>query len=85
MEPTKGQVQLPVVSIIQPATTGETMAAGLSYNLRVGTTPGGAEVLAPQADLATGTRRQPALGNVQTQTLRAFRAKEMDAILKKAG
>jgi len=26
-----------------------------------------------------------ALGNVKTQTLRAFRAKEMDAILKKAG
>ena len=26
-----------------------------------------------------------ALGNVKSQTLRAFRAKEMDAILKKAG
>ena len=41
----------------------ETPAAGLSYNLRVGTTPGGNEVTAAMADSATGYRHIPALGN----------------------
>jgi len=36
---------------------------GFSYNLRVGTTPGGVDVLSPMADPATGLRRVPALGN----------------------
>ena len=31
-----------------------TPAAGLSYNLRIGTTPGGSDILGPMADTATG-------------------------------
>ena len=40
-----------------------TPAAGLSYNLRVGTTPGGVQVVSPQSDTLTGLRRLPQLGN----------------------
>ena len=36
---------------------------GLSYNVRVGTTPGGIERITPEADLQTGMRRRAALGN----------------------
>ncbi|MBE0565598.1 MAG: VCBS repeat-containing protein [Krumholzibacteria bacterium] len=43
----------------------ETPAAGLSYNLRVGTTPGGSELSAAMADSASGYRRLPAGGNAQ--------------------
>jgi len=35
----------------------------LSYNVRMGTTSGSANVLGPMADLSTGRRRLPALGN----------------------
>ncbi len=45
------------------ATDAETPAAGLTYNLRVGTTPGGSEITAAMADDASGYRRVPALGN----------------------
>ncbi len=41
-----------------------TPAAGLSYNLRVGTAPGAGDVVSPQADPASGWRRLPGLGNV---------------------
>ena len=44
------------------ATDSQTPAAGLSYSLRVGTTPGGCDVLSPQAD-TNGSRRLSALGN----------------------
>ncbi len=44
-----------------------TPAAGLSYNLRIGTTPGASDVLAPMA-LTSGQRLLPALGNAQTGT-----------------
>lgn len=40
-----------------------TNAAGLCYNLRVGTTPSGVEVLSPLADTITGIRRIVGLGN----------------------
>jgi flagellar hook assembly protein FlgD len=43
----------------------ETPAAGLSYNLRVGTTSGGSELSAAMADSASGYRRLPARGNAQ--------------------
>ncbi len=46
------------------ASDAETPAAGLSYNVRVGTTPGGSDIISPQAD-PTGARRLPALGNAQ--------------------
>jgi hypothetical protein len=39
-----------------------TPAAGLNYNVRIGTTPGGSEILAPQS-LANGTRLVPQIGN----------------------
>jgi hypothetical protein len=47
-----------------PAVADETPDAGLSYNLRVGTTPGGNEVASGMAD-ATGLRRLPARGAIQ--------------------
>jgi hypothetical protein len=50
------------------ATDAETPSPGLSYNLRVGTTPGGSEIMSPMADAATGRRRAPQLGNVQQAT-----------------
>ncbi|MCA9727713.1 MAG: VCBS repeat-containing protein, partial [Candidatus Eisenbacteria bacterium] len=43
----------------------ETPTSGLSYNLRVGTTPGGSEVMSAMANGATGYRREPGLGNAQ--------------------
>jgi hypothetical protein len=39
-----------------------TPAAGLNYNVRIGTTPGGSDIVAPQA-LASGTRLVPQIGN----------------------
>jgi hypothetical protein len=42
---------------------GQTPSSGLNYNLRVGTTPGGFDVVAPQADALTGQRRLAAMGN----------------------
>jgi hypothetical protein len=42
----------------------ETPAEGLTYNLRVGTTPGGDEILSAMADASNGRRLIPALGNV---------------------
>ena len=45
------------------ATDAETPQAGLTYNLRVGTTPGGSDAFAGMAN-AGGFRRVPAMGNV---------------------
>jgi hypothetical protein len=42
----------------------ETPAAGLTYNLRIGTTPGGSDVLSPMSG-GNGFRRLPQLGNAQ--------------------
>ncbi|MHC5053532.1 MAG: FG-GAP-like repeat-containing protein [Planctomycetota bacterium] len=47
------------------ATDTETPPAGLSYNIRVGTTPGGEDAFCGMADLSTGLRRLPATGNAQ--------------------
>jgi hypothetical protein len=44
------------------ATDGQTPSAGLNYNLRVGTAPGAADVVNPQAD-SGGYRGVVALGN----------------------
>jgi FG-GAP-like repeat/FlgD Ig-like domain/Bacterial Ig-like domain len=46
------------------ATDAETPAAGLTYNLRVGTTLYGSEICSAMADAATGYRSIPAIGNV---------------------
>jgi FG-GAP-like repeat len=48
----------------QPASDGQTPGAALSYNLRVGTTPGGMQIVAPQSSSA-GLERLPAMGNSQ--------------------
>jgi FlgD Ig-like domain/FG-GAP-like repeat len=53
-----------------PATDAQTPAAGLSYNLRVGTSPGAGDILSPMADGTTGFRRIPALGNTNQSTSR---------------
>jgi len=45
------------------ATDNETAANGLTYNLRVGTTPGGQEVVSPMSAASNGFRRIPQLGN----------------------
>jgi hypothetical protein len=44
-----------------------TPSTGLNYNLRIGTTPGASDVLAPMA-LTDGLRLLPALGNAQAGT-----------------
>jgi len=56
-----------------PMTDDHTLLPGLSYNLRIGTQPGGVDVIAPMAITDTGYRLLPALGNgfqAQTFTLR---------------
>ena len=50
------------------AADAQTPAAGLSYNLAVGTTPGGTNIVSPQANRASGWRRLPALGNAPSGT-----------------
>ena len=47
------------------ATDAQTPASGLSYNVRVGTAPGGSDVVSPHADSVTGFRRVPKPGNAQ--------------------
>jgi hypothetical protein len=44
------------------ASDAQTPAAALTYNVRVGTTPGGSEVIAPQS-MPDGNRLLPAPGN----------------------
>ncbi len=53
-----------LILIWDPANDAQTHSRGLTYNLRAGTTPGGAEIVSPMADLRTGYRLQPQLGNV---------------------
>ncbi|MCX6256453.1 MAG: FG-GAP-like repeat-containing protein [Bacteroidia bacterium] len=47
------------------ASDAQTTSAGLSYNLRIGTTPGSSDLFPAMSDLLTGTRRIPARGNLQ--------------------
>jgi hypothetical protein len=49
------------------AATDAQQSGGLSYNVRLGTSPGGANVVAPGANLANGWRRLPAIGNAGTR------------------
>lgn len=49
------------------ATDAETPAAGLSYNLRVGTTPGSQDLFAGLARPLTGSRLVPRAGNAQAR------------------
>ena len=43
----------------------ESITDGLSYNVRIGTTPGGVDILSPLSDPATGLRRVAQIGNAQ--------------------
>jgi hypothetical protein len=45
------------------ASDSQTPAVGLTYNLRVGTMPGGTQIAAPMADTGTGFRRVPQIVN----------------------
>jgi hypothetical protein len=45
-----------------PAADDHTPAAGLRYDVRVGTAPGAIDIISPEADPATGWRRVPTLG-----------------------
>ena len=45
------------------ASDSQTPAAGLTYNLRLGTAPGAGDVVPPMANSTTGWRRVPELGN----------------------
>jgi len=45
------------------STDGQTAQNALTYNLRVGTKPGGSEIVAPMANVSTGYRRVIRLGN----------------------
>ena len=47
------------------ATDAETSSAGLSYNIRIGTSPGSGNIFSGLADWSTGLRKLPALGNAQ--------------------
>jgi hypothetical protein len=47
------------------ASDAQTPSTGLAYNLRVGSKPGGADIVNPQADLVSGRKRVPDLGNCQ--------------------
>jgi hypothetical protein len=47
------------------ASDDHTPPAGLSYNLRLGTTPGGSQIVSPESG-PNGYRRLPALGNKQS-------------------
>jgi hypothetical protein len=49
------------------ATDAQTPTAALTYNVRAGTTPGGADLISPNA-AANGFRRLPARGNAESQT-----------------
>jgi hypothetical protein len=51
-----------------PATDPETPGPGLSYNIRIGTSPGAIDVTSPMADVATGRRLVSRMGNVQGNT-----------------
>lgn len=55
------------------AADAETPTAGLTYNLRVGTTPGGSEIVPPHSSSLTGLRYLPAFGNMQHQTNAIFK------------
>jgi len=50
------------------ATDPNCSGGSLYYNLRIGTTPGGEEIKAPMANLISGYRNIPAIGNAQCNT-----------------
>lgn len=57
------------------ATDNQTPSLGLNYNISVGTTPGGVEIVSPQADLQSGFRRKAEVGNTGSSS--AWRLKNV--------
>jgi hypothetical protein len=53
------------------ASDSQTPAPGLTYNLRVGTTPGGSDLVGPMA-ASNGFRRVPQMGNAQLNLFRVI-------------
>jgi predicted nucleotidyltransferase len=58
----------------------QTPANGLSYNLRIGTTPGGSEICSAMADASTGHRQVVGPGNAQQRTSWALRQQSWSTI-----
>ncbi|MCP4995115.1 MAG: VCBS repeat-containing protein, partial [Gammaproteobacteria bacterium] len=54
-------------------TDAETPTLGMSYNIRLGTTPGGSDIYSGHADAGTGYRRIAQLGGVQHNTSWTFK------------
>ena len=50
------------------ASDAQTSVSNLTYNVRVGTSPGGCDIVSPQAHPATGWRQLPAMGNANLRT-----------------
>ena len=50
------------------STDSQTPSAGLTYNLRIGTTPGGSEICSPMANTMTGFRNVVQIGNMNMRT-----------------
>jgi len=50
------------------ASDNQSTTGGLTYNVRIGTTEGGTEIMPPMSDLTTGFRFVPKMGNVQQNT-----------------
>ncbi|MBT3271384.1 hypothetical protein HN371_29870 [Candidatus Poribacteria bacterium] len=59
-----------------PASDLETPPPSLTYNVRVGTTPGGSEILSAMSDAETGFRHLPAMGNANHSTVLPLRGLE---------
>jgi len=60
-----------VILCWNPSTDNETPSKGLSYNVRVGTTADGCDILSPMVDLNIGYRRAlPDMGNTMTDTFK---------------
>jgi hypothetical protein len=61
-----------VVTLVWNASAdNQTPSSGLSYNIRIGTTPGGSDVFGPMAG-ANGFRRLPQSGNAQSRLFARF-------------
>jgi PKD repeat protein len=68
-DPTNLKTELDGFDIIfswDPAYDKESGGKGLTYNLRVGTTPGGVDIVSPMSDPVSGYRRVPQMGNTQS-------------------
>lgn len=53
-----------IIFVWKPSFDNETLQKGLTYNLRVGTTSGGCEIMSPNSNIRNGAVTFPTLGNV---------------------